>query len=137
MSRLVSLISFIAVVLYAVAGLQGQAPAWQSADEAGQGQTPVMPVHQEPHHRQVFQYGPMRIIDLQIPPRDMSWFHTHEWPVFYVTGADSQTRTQILGEEWGARGRGAGAGAAGRGAPPAGAAPAGAVPAGGPPPGAA
>ena len=115
MSRLVSLMSFIAVVLYAAAGLQGQAPAWQSADEAGQGQTPVMPVHQEPHHRQVFQYGPLRIIDLQIPPGDMSWFHTHEWPVFYLTVADSQTRTQILGEEWGARGRGA----APAGAPPA------------------
>jgi len=96
-----------------------QAPAWQPPDEAGQGQTPVMPVHQEPHHRQVFQYGPLRIIDLQIPPGDMSWFHTHEWPVFYLTVADSQTRTQILGEEWGARGRGAGPAAAGRGQPPA------------------
>jgi quercetin dioxygenase-like cupin family protein len=82
-----------------------------------------MPVHQEPHHRQVFQSGPMRIIDLQIPPGDMSWFHSHEWPVFYLTVADSQTRTQILGEEWGARGRGAApGGAAGRGGPPAGAA---------------
>jgi hypothetical protein len=76
-----------------------------------------MPVHQEPHHRQVFQHGPMRIIDLQIPPGDMSWFHTHEWPVFYLTVADSQTRTQILGEEWGARGRGAAPG--GAAAPPA------------------
>jgi len=66
-----------------------------------------MPVHQEPHHRQVFQSGPMRIIYLQIPPGDTSWFHSHEWPVFYLTVADSQTRTQILGEEWGAgRGRG-------------------------------
>jgi hypothetical protein len=87
-----------------------------------------MPVHQEPHHRQVFQSGPMRIIDLQIPPGDMSWFHTHEWPVFYLTVADSQTRTQIFGEEWGARGRGAAPGGAApggtaRGEPPAGAAP--------------
>ena len=134
MSRLVSLMSFIAVVLYAAAGLQGQAPAWQSADEAGQGQTPVMPVHQEPHHRQVFQYGPLRIIDLQIPPGDMSWFHTHEWPVFYLTVADSQTRTQILGEEWGARGRGAAPAGAGRGTPPAGGPAAGAPPAAGGPP---
>jgi mannose-6-phosphate isomerase-like protein (cupin superfamily) len=93
-----------------------------------------MPVHQEPHHRQVFQHGPLRIIDLQIPPGDMSWFHTHEWPVFYLTVADSQTRTQILGEEWGARGRGAGgAGAAGRGAPGAGAPPAAGAPAAGAP----
>jgi hypothetical protein len=96
-------------LLLAAVSLHSQT-AWQPPDEAGQGQTPVMPVHQEPHHRQVFQYGPMRIIDLQIPPGDMSWFHTHEWPVFYLTVADSQTRTQILGEEWGARGRGAAAG---------------------------
>src|SRR5215208_1812904 len=114
MSRVFALISCLAGGLLVAAGVHAQSVTWQSADEAGQGQTPVMPVHQEPHHRQVFQYGPMRIIDLQIPPGDMSWFHTHEWPVFYLTVADSQTRTQILGEEWGARGRGAGPGAAGR-----------------------
>ena len=120
-------------LLSATIALHAQAPAWQPADEAGQGQTPVMPVHQEPHHRQVFQYGPLRIIDLQIPPGDMSWFHTHEWPVFYLTVADSQTRTQILGEEWGARGRGTGPAAArggGQTPPPAGGPP---VRAGGPP----
>jgi hypothetical protein len=131
MLRRIAWMSFIAWGLFAaVAGLRGQAPAaWQPPDEAGQGQTPVMPVHQEPHHRQVFQYGPLRIIDLQIPPGDMSWFHMHEFPVFYLTVADSQTRTQILGEEWGARGRGAAPAGAARGAPPAGGAPA----AGGPP----
>jgi mannose-6-phosphate isomerase-like protein (cupin superfamily) len=120
-------------VLFAAIVVQAQSPVWQPADESGQGQAPVMPVHQEPHHRQVFQYGPLRIIDLQIPPGDMSWFHTHEWPVFYLTVADSQTRTQILGEEWGARGRGAAPGAAPRGGPPA--PPAGGQPAraGGPP----
>ena len=135
MLRRVALMSFIAGGLFAAAaGLKGQAPAWQPADEAGQGQTPVMPVHQEPHHRQVFQSGPMRIIDLQIPPGDMSWFHTHEWPVFYLTVADSQTRTQILGEEWGARGRGAAPAGAARGTPPVGGPPAAGVPpaAGGP-----
>jgi mannose-6-phosphate isomerase-like protein (cupin superfamily) len=101
----------------AVLSLRGQGVVWQPPDESGQGQTPVMPVHQEPHHRQVFQYGPLRIIDLQIPPGDMSWFHTHDWPVFYLTVADSQTRTQILGEEWGAgRARGAGPRGAGGGA---------------------
>ena len=115
-------------LLAAVVSLHSQ-NAWQPADDAGQGQMPIMPVHQEPHHRQVFQHGPMRIIDLQIPPGDMSWFHSHEWPVFYLTVADSQTRTQILGEEWGARGRGAGA-PGGRAGAPAGAPPA----AGGAPP---
>ena len=135
MFRRFVLIPFVAGGLFlAAVGLHGQAPTWQPPDEAGRGQTPVMPVHQEPHHRQVFQYGPLRIIDLQIPPGDMSWFHTHEWPVFYLTVADSQTRTQILGEEWGARGRGAApGGAAGRGAAPGGAPPAGAGRAGAPP----
>ncbi len=130
MSRRFALCSFAAVALLSGVAIFGQTATWQPPDEAGQGQAPVMPVHQEPHHRQVFQSGPMRIIDLQIPPGDMSWFHMHEWPVFYLTVADSQTRTQLLGEEWGARGRGAG-----RGAPPAGAPPTGAAPrAGGGPP---
>lgn len=92
----------------------GQGAPWQPPNDAGEGQLPIMPVHQEPHHRQVFQSGPMRIIDLQIPPGDTSWFHTHEWPIFYLTVADSQTRTQVLGEEWGAgRGRVAGQGRGG------------------------
>jgi hypothetical protein len=92
----------------------GQGSPWTPPNDAGEGQSPIMPVHQEPHHRQIFQSGPMRIIDLQIPPGDTSWFHTHEWPVFYLTVADSQTRTQLLGEEWGAgRGRGAGPGRGG------------------------
>jgi hypothetical protein len=33
----------------------------------------------------VFQRGPLRILDLQLPPGDVSWFHTHEWPVYYLT----------------------------------------------------
>jgi len=106
--------------------LAGQSPTpWQPADAAGNGQTPIMPVHQEPHHRQVFQRGPMRILDLQIPPGDVSWFHTHEWPVYYLTTSDSPTISQNLGEEWGAgrRGRGPARGAGPGPAPGAGSAP--------------
>ena len=33
---------------------------------------PVVPVYHEPHHRQVFQYGTTRILDVQIPPGDTS-----------------------------------------------------------------
>ena len=72
---------------------------------------PIVPVYHEPHHRQVFQYGPTRILDLQIPPGDKSWFHSHESPVLYVTLGTSRTRTQNLGEEWG--GGGAARGGAG------------------------
>ena len=50
----------------------------------------------------------MRLIALQIASGDASWFHLHEHPVFFLTVADSQTRTQLLGEDWGAgRGRAA------------------------------
>lgn len=63
-------------------------------------ESPIVPVHHEPHHRQVFQYGPTRILDLQIPPGDMSWFHTHEWPVLYMTLGTSAVRIQNLGAEW-------------------------------------
>jgi quercetin dioxygenase-like cupin family protein len=123
-----SLVIF-AVLAYGIA-VGGQGTTWQPADAAGNGQTPIMPVHQEPHHRQVFQRGPMRILDLQIPPGDVSWFHTHEWPVYYLTTSDSPTVSQTLGEEWGAgrRGRGPAPGAGGAppptGAPAAGLAPA-------------
>jgi len=84
---------------------------------------PIVPVHDEPHHRQLFQYGPTRILELQVPPGDISWYHTHEWPVLYLTLGQSQTRTQNLGAEAGNAGRGAtgaGRGAAGGGAPRAG-----------------
>lgn len=103
----------------------GQSTPWQPADATGNGQTPIMPVHHEPHHRQVFQRGPMRILDLQLPPGDVSWFHTHEWPVYYLTTSDSPTVSQNLGEEWGAGRRGRGAAPTAVGAAPA---------AGGPPP---
>lgn len=108
----------LAVIAFSATAVRGQIATWKPADAAGQGQEPMMPVHQEPHHRQVFHYGPMRILDLQLPPGDISWFHTHEWPVYYLTTSDSPTISQNLGEEWGAGRRGGGAGrgaAAGRG----------------------
>jgi hypothetical protein len=64
------------------------------------GEEPVVPVYHEPHHRQVFQYGPTRILDLQIPPGTTTWFHTHDSPILYVSLSASPGRTQILGQEW-------------------------------------
>lgn len=116
-SSTLSLVVF-GLLAYGVA-VGGQGTPWQPADAAGTGQAPIMPVHQEPHHRQVFQRGPMRILDLQIPPGDVSWFHTHEWPVYYLTTSDSPTVSQNLGEEWGAGRRGRGPAPAGGGAAPA------------------
>ena len=92
------------------------APAAAASDVAGADQ-PIVPVYHEPHHRQVFQYGPVRILDLQIPPGDRSWFHSHESPVLYVTLGTSATRTQNLGGDW--SGGGARAGGGRPGGPPA------------------
>ena len=109
MRRLCSLVFGVCAVIAGVAvAVSGQTATWQPPDASGNGQTPIMPVHQEPHHRQVFQHGPMRILDLQVPPGDVSWFHTHEWPVYYLTTSDSPTISQNLGEEWGAGRRGRG-----------------------------
>ena len=73
-----------------------------------QAEEPVVPVYHEPHHRQVFQYGPTRILDVQIPPGDTSWYHTHASPILYVTLSSGQIRTQNLGQEWGGGGGGRG-----------------------------
>src|SRR5688572_3670891 len=121
-SSTLSLVVF-GLLAYGVASEGQGTTTWQPADAAGNGQTPIMPVHQEPHHRQVFQRGPLRILDLQIPPGDVSWFHTHEWPVYYLTTSDSPTVSQNLGEEWGAGRRGRGPAPAPGGAPAAAAAP--------------
>jgi quercetin dioxygenase-like cupin family protein len=98
----------------AVLAQPGEAPAPVSRADR---QSPVVPVHEEPHHRQVFQYGTTRILDLQVPPGDMSWFHSHDWPVLYMTLGTSAIRTQNLGAEW------SGGGARAAAAAPAGTAP--------------
>lgn len=78
-------------------------------------ESPVVPTHEEPHHREVFHHGTTRILDLRVPPGDLSWFHSHEWPVLYMTLGTSRVRTQNLGGEWsggGAQAANAQAGAA-------------------------
>lgn len=62
----------------------------------------VVVVHEEPHHRQVFQHGAVRVLDMQLPPGEMSAFHRHDWPVLLlgISAAGAQTRSQVLGQEW-------------------------------------
>lgn len=97
-------------------GLTPQEEGVAAAERRPGEPVPAVPVHDEPHHRQLFQKGPVRILELQLPGGDISWFHSHEWPVLYVTLSQGQMRTQNLGEEWGG-GRAGGAGrTGGRGA---------------------
>ncbi len=68
----------------------------------------VVPVYHEPHHRQVFVSGTTRILDVQVPPGDTSWYHTHTDPILYVIFSNGTLRTQLIGEDWGGGGRGRG-----------------------------
>ena len=80
------------------------------------GQERIVPVYEEPRHRQIFRSGTTRVLELIVLPGDTSLFHTHEDPVAYVNLSGSTMRTQELGKEWsqggGARGARAGGGAA-------------------------
>ena len=92
------------------------------------GQDRVVPVYEEPRHRQVFKSGTTRILELIVLPGDTSLFHTHEDPIAYINLSTSALRTQEMGKEW-SQGGGRG-GARGGGAPAAApAAPAAPVPA--------
>ena len=84
----------------------------------------VVPVYEEPRHRQVFRSGTTRVLELLILPGDTSLFHSHEDPIAYVNLSTGALRTQELGKEWsqpggrgGARTGGAGAAAATPSAP--------------------
>jgi hypothetical protein len=85
----------------------------------------VVPVYEEPRHRQIFRSGTTRILELIVLPGDTSLFHTHEDPIAYVNLSGSTLRTQELGKEWsqGGGARGARAGGAAPAAAPAPAAP--------------
>ena len=54
------------VLLLAPAALLAQSGS-ETASRADV-ESPVVPVHEEPHHREVFQYGTTRILDLRVPP---------------------------------------------------------------------
>ena len=86
------------------------------------GQDRVVPVYEEPRHRQVFKSGTTRILELIVLPGDTSLFHSHEDPIVYINLSSGALRTQELGKDWsqpGGRGGARGAAAAGAAAPPA------------------
>jgi len=60
----------------------------------------VVMVQDEPRHHPVFHQGPLRILDVQIPPGEVTLFHTHDTAILYVPISVSPTDTQILGQEW-------------------------------------
>ena len=65
-----------------------------------QPDTSVVPVHQEPRHRLVFDSPVTKILDVQVLPGDTTLFHTHSDPILYVPLSPSTMRNQTLGGEW-------------------------------------
>jgi quercetin dioxygenase-like cupin family protein len=64
--------------------------------------TRIVPVHEEPRHRLVFDSPVVRVLDIQIPPGDTTLFHTHSNPILYVNMSSSRMRNQNLNGEWNA-----------------------------------
>lgn len=81
------------------------------------GQDRVVPVYEEPRHRQIFKSGTTRILELIVLPGDTSLFHSHEDPLAYINLSGSTLRTQELGKEWSQAGGRGGARAGGAAAP--------------------
>jgi quercetin dioxygenase-like cupin family protein len=84
------------------------------------GQDRIVPVYEEPRHRQIFKSGTTRVLELIVLPGDTSLFHSHEDPIAYINLSGSTLRTQELGKEWS---QGGGRGGARGGAPAPAAAP--------------
>jgi uncharacterized cupin superfamily protein len=97
--------------------------------DATLGQDRVVPVYEEPRHRQVFQSGTTRVLELIVLPGDTSLFHRHTDPIVYVNLSSGALRTQELGKEWSQPGGRGGARGTAAGVPPQATPPAPATPA--------
>lgn len=61
-----------------------------------------IPVTQEPRHRVAFENASVRILDVHIPPGDVSLDHRHDFDLVTVSMADdADTRVQASGQAWG------------------------------------
>ena len=109
-----------ALLLAALAVGAGTAAGALRAQEAPRLPDPVqdrvVPVYEEPRHRQVFRSGTTRILELIVLPGDTSLFHSHEDPIVYINLSSGALRTQELGKDWSQPG---GRGGARGAAPPA------------------
>jgi len=115
------LLAALAVTVGTAAGVLRAQEAPRLPDPAAQDR--VVPVYEEPRHRQVFKSGTTRILELIVLPGDTSLFHTHEDPIVYINLSSGTLRTQELGKDWSQPGgRGGARGTAGAGAPTAAAA---------------
>jgi beta-alanine degradation protein BauB len=57
-------------------------------------------VEQEPHHRVLLENQYVRVLDVQIPPRDILLFHTHSHDNLSVRISGGLVQNQMQGSEW-------------------------------------
>lgn len=58
-----------------------------------------VPVHQESHHRVTFENAQFRILDVNIPPRQSSQEHRHEFDTVTISmNAGTETREHVTGQ---------------------------------------
>lgn len=60
----------------------------------------VVPVHEEPRHKLMFEGGGLRVLDVQIAPGDTSLYHLHATPILYTSVSVSRTIEQLVGGDW-------------------------------------
>lgn len=60
-----------------------------------------IPVHQEPHHRVVFETVQMRVLDVLVPPKALTRDHRHDRDIATVSISPADTRTISPGQPWG------------------------------------
>ena len=60
-----------------------------------------IPVEKEPHHRVVFEDAQLRVLDVNVPPRELTLEHRHDHDIATVSISAADTRTISPGQPWG------------------------------------
>jgi len=56
-------------------------------------------VNKEPRHHPVFYNGEIRVLNVLIPPHDTTLYHKHHTPSFFIQLSNTQTGSQLKGQE--------------------------------------
>jgi hypothetical protein len=81
------------------AGVEVKPP--HRAEPAGSGtEKDPVPVEREPHHHVVFENQYLRLLDVVVPPGEMTLFHTHSLDNVAVLLAETTLKNQNPGEDW-------------------------------------
>jgi hypothetical protein len=75
-----------------------------AGEHQGQGtESDPVPVEQEPHHHVVFENQYVRVLDVVVPPREMTLFHKHSLDNVSVQLSDTTLKNQAPGQDWTSR----------------------------------